>query len=653
MPGEASSVQTEMEATWTPTPQPISPAIALSPAEIVARNAFIQYRTVSNAQGLREAIIEANVSFNTFVIFLLPNVYNFTSCMGQTTSGCSHWGAVPVLASGSNIVLRGVKSDGVTAAAAGEVVIQRGGNARFAFSFFDLHANATLTLYDLTLRQGGVFSNLTTPPRRNDGGAIMNRGTLYLYRVQFHENWVDATGGAIRNWPGGVIVMAQTTFFRNRTSRNGRGGAIYNDAGGLITVRLDVNAPCNRFQGNGTGNQRITSEGGAIFNLGDLNLKYSQFLSNRATRYGAIHNANSIAQSVTHSYWNPVYSTVSANENSSLNILNVPNAPPAAAEPPLTCVVPDPPIRPPIITPTPTSSAPTVDGIIADLATYGLTVYANGSGSLANGQAWTLTELQELQEAVQDIASAFNLLEYNDPSGVNQAARNLFKAVMQQQTTLAPLIIYRVNNNFTFTNADPCNGSRDEGCTSNGNNAIVLYGNFPLNGVVADANYTIVHEFGHRFNNQSATNGGMSLFARMDTPGTVITDCVGLRVMGTSDFDDISPNDWKRGGRGWGSHGRSIFQQNIVTKIDIDGSTDEFEEVDEATADMFLNWVYRRITDNPAIGDPCANRDQIGAWLGFRNINDTGAYDNTLPGNARYWWMETQMTQIFNSQGWS
>jgi hypothetical protein len=131
----------------------------------------------------------------------------------------------------------------------------------------------------------------------------------------------------------------------------------------------------------------------------------------------------------------------------------------------------------------------------------------------------------------------------------------------------------------------------------------------------------------------------------------VIVDCAALpqRVMGTNNEDLDGPNDWKRGGRGWGTHGSSIFQQSLLNVI---YPLDQSIELGEAAADMFLNWVYRRQTDpmGAASGDKCTNRTGIGTWLGFRNINTDGTLDDRLPGNARYWWMEEKMGLIFGQQ---
>jgi hypothetical protein len=109
--------------------------------------------------------------------------------------------------------------------------------------------------------------------------------------------------------------------------------------------------------------------------------------------------------------------------------------------------------------------------------------------------------------------------------------------------------------------------------------------------------------------------------------------------------------NWRRGVRGWGSapftQPPTGFQQNPQ---ETESLADQGQDISEATGDMFFNWVYRRITDavsNPTNGSPCTGPNETGAWQGFRNIKDDGSFDASLPGNARYWWMEQQIQSLF------
>jgi predicted outer membrane repeat protein len=145
--------------------------------------------------------------------------------------------------------------------------------------------------------------------------------------------------------------------------------------------------------------------------------------------------------------------------------------------------------------------------------------------------------------------------------------------------------------------------------------------------------------------------------------GVVISDCrldpnnqqlsqrpgVGSRVMGEfpSGATQLERNDWLRGQRGWGSSTTGIFQQNVVVIVDMNGTADESKEVDETAADMFLNWVYRRLVGQSQTSNvpdsACTGPAMLGNWGGFLNADANGMYDSSLPGNARYWWMETQL----------
>jgi hypothetical protein len=68
----------------------------------------------------------------------------------------------------------------------------------------------------------------------------------------------------------------------------------------------------------------------------------------------------------------------------------------------------------------------------------------------------------------------------------------------------------------------------------------------------------------------------------------------------------------------------------------------------EAAADMFLNWVYRKITD---VG--------LGTWQGFQNrlwrggsCFPNGCNDPGNSGNVRFTWMNATLNSIFSDFGW-
>lgn len=337
---------------------------------------------------------------------------------------------------------------------------------------------------------------------------------------------------------------------------------------------------------------------------------------------------------------------------------------------PLATFMPTPTLNP-IITPTVTPTLPStgdIPGIIAELATYGVIAYADGldetaiksiagtslSWTFGEGQAWTLEELQQALSAVQNTASAFNLLKNNDSSGINQTAKDLFKQIMGNSHMGYQFFLLRVKNTFGFGNHSSCDPTASAGCTDNGNSAIALYGTF-YDPVTNPAHYPIVHEFGHRFNNQSNDS------LRSSLQGAVVYDCVGDTEANTIVFGKSNNGtEWARGVRGWGTSGLTLskFQQHPTD----DGAPEQkgvtAVEIDETTADMFLNWVYRRITDSidPSTWTSCHYPYGTGRseqWQGFHNINlagelDTdGAGNSRYPGDRRYSWMNQQMKTIF------
>jgi hypothetical protein len=126
-----------------------------------------------------------------------------------------------------------------------------------------------------------------------------------------------------------------------------------------------------------------------------------------------------------------------------------------------------------------------------------------------------------------------------------------------------------------------------------------------------------------------------------------------------------------------GTQGRSLFQKNLIEIIDLTGNTEEFLELSEAAADMFLNWVYRSndvngtsaltgIQTSP-IGVPnppqsgCILLENqtatppISSWIGFLNQNwgaQGAPYDWGLPGDVRHSYMNERIPVIFAQNDW-
>lgn len=299
-----------------------------------------------------------------------------------------------------------------------------------------------------------------------------------------------------------------------------------------------------------------------------------------------------------------------------------------------------------------TQDATAIDNLITEIARYNVTVYKEGLATTdpnyAQRRAWTFAELTEVLIGLQLTARA--LYERKYPGSVNSTAHDQMQSLFRR--VMSTFQIRRVQNGYIVATGDSCNGTIDQACTSNGQAAIVLYGNVPV------TQYTIVHELGHYFNNRSATSSGTSLYSRMESAS--VLDSAGVRVFG------VAAGNWRRGARGWGSGPASTyddagnavtirvtnFQQNSYTANNaLPGTAPSIRMVDEATADMFLNWVY-------AVATSRAQGFLNISWLAGTPVECTsteagtagGCPDSTNPGNARYNWIDTQMQQIFAQQ---
>jgi hypothetical protein len=194
-------------------------------------------------------------------------------------------------------------------------------------------------------------------------------------------------------------------------------------------------------------------------------------------------------------------------------------------------------------------------------------------------------------------------------------------------------------------------------------------------GVPVMTEYILTHEFGHLFNNQSDQNGNTSLMEYVDTTRTGVDGYLydygspRLIVMGVIQCPS-GQSSWLRGERGWGSgpgstYGSSPnlcapqaknftdFQQNPAPYAapNAPGS----ESSDETAADMFLNWVYRRIGRQAGVVSPEIEGFLNRSWSvpSGCHVQSAGCSDSSSPGDARMTWMNTVMGQIFNAHSWN
>ncbi len=123
----------------------------------------------------------------------------------------------------------------------------------------------------LTLKDGCGGALIADGFCKDDGGAILNNGTLTIEGISFSNNRTTGNGGAIAN--NGTLTIKGLTLNGNRAS--GNGGAIANN--GTLTLGGGVVMQTNK----------ATDKGGAIANLGKMTINGVTIQSNEANGDGS------------------------------------------------------------------------------------------------------------------------------------------------------------------------------------------------------------------------------------------------------------------------------------------------------------------------------------------------------------------------------
>lgn len=305
-----------------------------------------------------------------------------------------------------------------------------------------------------------------------------------------------------------------------------------------------------------------------------------------------------------------------------------------------------PPMATPTPTPTPTATAtpttPTLDS-------YGISL-------ISDGQSWTADEQTNILAAANRISDALSRFNVN---GVTFPDK--FKTVMGTNITFLRLAnVQPANSPYAIYYTLPAGYCEVQGAGSViTTQTVVCRGSllstnaWSTNGILTQEG--AVHELGHVLDNR--TNNALRNYVG-NAVDFSLADCTNQRVMGIA-FNA----SWTRGQRGWGSAAPNGSGGQELSQFQQNPDNSDLE----ATADMFLNWVYRRTTDNAPTGivnefDPltggnsaptdACNYSSTGSWQGFKNITSDGQPDTTQPGNVRYWWMEGTLHVVFRSQNW-
>jgi hypothetical protein len=173
------------------------------------------------------------------------------------------------------------------------------------------------------------------------------------------------------------------------------------------------------------------------------------------------------------------------------------------------------------------------------------------------------------------------------------------------------------------------------GCQTDNNVALPLQATITCGTSTNMTEYTLVHELGHVLVGRT---GGHAAGFFVDLNAASVSDSIGV-VFGRRKVNNV--DDWTRGQRGWGSAGAPLpnpcnFQQDPYTN---NASSIDEKEIDETAADMFLNWVYKKVARGGF-----QNID----WSGITNCSGTGTTAGQ-PGDVRNNWMESELDRLRGS----
>jgi hypothetical protein len=567
------------------------------------------YAVVENATELLSAIAVGNnrPAGSTYRIFMKAGTYTVTLSEPQRIEG--------------NIEIYGLGSE-VT-------VLDSNVDDK---SLFVVPSWASLRLQDLTLTGADI-----SPPSAATaayGGIVFNEGVTEIYNVVLRNNFAANGGGAILN-NGGTLTIDNSIFLSNTA---GGGGAVQS------STTLDPSTTtisCSLFQSNNA------NYGGAVLNgQGPTTITNSVFNQNTVTIqpefYGSAFFGVSggTTNNLNGNYW-PTWNGTIPLANSANPY--TPGRDTISSNIVITSILTADPVGSPACPkPRPYTSVPT---LAQELAFYGVTLAGN----------WTGPQLTAIVEALRDTAIALGVQSISNTSSTDDSPRETFRRVM----TLA-----RPNSTDSGIEFNYTGSTSTPYCITN-KGASPLEARITCGGGFTITKYTLVHELGHVFVDR--TSG--SFYAQMES--AVVRDAnpnnaPPQSVFGSGFLDNNQLSDWRRGERGWGSPRAQIgrcdgsipvptpilaptdFQQNPCDIVDSQYPVAQFgqlriTEIEEAAADMFLNWVYKAQGNGGFL-----NRDWTGCLPAGCDDSITGDYT----GDTRMNWMNSTISSIFSNNQW-
>ena len=212
--------------------------------------------------------------------------------------------------------------------------------AQGSCAYFHVNPGASLTLQDIVIAEGNLDGLKAGSGVVQRGAAVYNEGTLRVERTIFRGNGINdnfaalSGGGAIYNAPGAKAYVNDADFFSNSIeqenyggaailnegtmnvsharffSNTGRGGIIANGVPGatqMATLNLSDAVIVSNYSSTGIRNglmgfaqvlvERTTirdgdaTEGGGIYNGGEMTVRESSIVRNTAIKGGGIYGA--------------------------------------------------------------------------------------------------------------------------------------------------------------------------------------------------------------------------------------------------------------------------------------------------------------------------------------------------------------------------
>ncbi|GIX33196.1 MAG: hypothetical protein KatS3mg125_1152 [Lysobacterales bacterium] len=257
-------------------------AVLASPAGAVTYTVTTASDTVSSDSqcSLREAIQEANNGSDTDCGGS-PNSGNDLIVFHPSVTTITLGSSLPPIVSGQGTL---------TIDGGGNVTISGNNSVRVMV----VNSGADLTLRNLTVANGNAIGS----PGADFGGGVRNAGRLTITGSTFSSNAAFDGGGGVAN--AGTLSISNSTFSDNRaTSSSGIGGGLLN-VGSATVIGSTFQQNSAGDEGGGVFNSsgatltitgstfsdNLTVSGGAVYNVGSLQITDSTFSDNQVTGNG-------------------------------------------------------------------------------------------------------------------------------------------------------------------------------------------------------------------------------------------------------------------------------------------------------------------------------------------------------------------------------